>query len=530
MRCAPAPKRPGSMRPTTERPGRELRRRAAESAEDRLPLRRLPHPRLLLERPAACPISASTRCRPGPIRPSSTLSQLPSEHARPQARSSHLRGACCRRQGRPQQGAALEPRRLAARGRPGGPGRAARGPGDLAGRPARAAALRAHAGLALHLLPRRGGGDGGGPRRDPAQRLRRAALRRCPPLQLRRLRLARPRARLRRQRLRRDPAGTVGVGRDAARRELLRRRARARLQAARAAGDRRRDVGRVPGGDAADGRARQPRGLVHEDRRGSDRQGLGIGRRREGSRHLPPQPREDPGQGPDARPLEADPRSRRRAAHRQRTAADRADRRAGRRGRRHRGRRAEDHLRLPRHAPRGPPRPARRLPLRRRGAEGGRRRQRRHPRLRRADAGPRQRRPTLPPGQGSAALRARALRRAERLREPGRARRPGPAPDPGGQRHPARLGQSDGHRRQAARLLRAPALGPEGLGQGREHETPAPSPPTPRSAARPWPTPTPAAATASRSPPIWARATPSTRRSPASRRPTPTRTSATTRR
>ena len=142
----------------------------------------------------------------------------------------------------------------------------------------------AHAGLALHLLPRRRGGDGGGPRRDPAQRLRRAALRRRPPLQLRRLRLARPRARLRRQRLRRDPAGAVGVGRDAARRELLRRRARARLQAPRAAGDRRRDGGRVPGGDAADGRARQPRGLVHEDRRGSDRQRLGIGGRREGGR------------------------------------------------------------------------------------------------------------------------------------------------------------------------------------------------------------------------------------------------------
>ncbi len=38
---------------------------------------------------------------------------------------------------------------------------------------------------------------------------------------------------------------------------------------------------------------------------------LGIGRRREGGRDLPPQPREDPRQGPDARPLEADPRSRR---------------------------------------------------------------------------------------------------------------------------------------------------------------------------------------------------------------------------
>ncbi len=49
------------------------------------------------------------------------------------------------------------------------------------------------------------------------------------------------------------------------------------------------------------------------------------------------QPRQDPRQGPHARPLQAHPRSRRRAAHRQRTAADRADRRAGRRDRsRHR--------------------------------------------------------------------------------------------------------------------------------------------------------------------------------------------------
>ena len=50
---------------------------------------------------------------------------------------------------------------------------------------------------------------------------------------------------------------------------------------------------------------------------------------------------------------------------------------------------AEDHRRLPRDAARGPPRPARRLPLRRRRAQGGRGRQRRHPRLHRADAGAR---------------------------------------------------------------------------------------------------------------------------------------------
>ena len=56
-------------------------------------------------------------------------------------------------------------------------------------------------------------------------------LRRRPPLQLRRLRRARPPPRLRPQRLRRDAAGALGVGRQAARRELRDRRPRKRLQA-----------------------------------------------------------------------------------------------------------------------------------------------------------------------------------------------------------------------------------------------------------------------------------------------------------
>ena len=58
-----------------------------------------------------------------------------------------------------------------------------------------------------------------------------AGLRRRPPLQLRRLRRARPPPRLRPQRLRRDAARALGVGRQAARGQLRDRRPRKRLQA-----------------------------------------------------------------------------------------------------------------------------------------------------------------------------------------------------------------------------------------------------------------------------------------------------------
>ena len=70
---------------------------------------------------------------------------------------------------------------------------------------------------------------------DAAHRPARAALRRRAPVELRRLRRARPAARVQHQRLRRDAARPVRVGRQAAGRELRRRRPRPRLrrQAAR---------------------------------------------------------------------------------------------------------------------------------------------------------------------------------------------------------------------------------------------------------------------------------------------------------
>ena len=94
---------------------------------------------------------------------------------------------------------------------------------------------RADAGVAVHVLPRRGRADGGRPRGGAADGPARAALRRRAPLELRRVRGARPAADVRPQRLRRDAARPVRVGRQAARRELRGRRARSRVrrQAAR---------------------------------------------------------------------------------------------------------------------------------------------------------------------------------------------------------------------------------------------------------------------------------------------------------
>ena len=146
-------------------------------------------------------------------------------------------GADRARPGGPQGGAAAPPRRARAAvpDRP--------DPVALLERQARVARararpdpLRAHARLAVHLLPRRGRDHGGRPRRrTPALGLHVAALRRRPPVQLRRLRLARAAARLRHQRLRRDPARAVGVGREAAGGQLRGGRPRQRLQRRRPA-------------------------------------------------------------------------------------------------------------------------------------------------------------------------------------------------------------------------------------------------------------------------------------------------------
>ena len=76
--------------------------------------------------------------------------------------------------------------------------------------------LRPHAAIALHLLSRLGRAHGRRPRAARRRRAARAGLRRLPPDELRRLRHARAQHHLRHQRLRRDPAGALGMGRQAA--------------------------------------------------------------------------------------------------------------------------------------------------------------------------------------------------------------------------------------------------------------------------------------------------------------------------
>ena len=151
--------------------------------------------------------------------------------------ASDTRGAGGEGQGGAGGGAALRARRVGAGRRSARSGRAAGGAGGVAGAGARADPLRADAGVAVHVLPRRGLPDGGRPGRRAADRAGRAALRRCAPVQLRRVRRARPAAGVQHQRLRRDAAGPVRVGRQAARGELRRRRPRSRLRRQAAAVD-----------------------------------------------------------------------------------------------------------------------------------------------------------------------------------------------------------------------------------------------------------------------------------------------------
>ncbi len=142
---------------------------------------------------------------------------------------------------------------------------------------------------------------------------------------------------------------------------------------------------------------------------------------------------------------------------------------------------------------------------------------------------PRRGRPALPPGQGGPAVGARAVHGAERVRPPGPAGGRGPAPHPVGERHHARLADRRGAGRNRARLLRAPALGPEGLGRDRD-DVPADDGHL-RAALRrdPRPRPMPGRAIGSRSSAYLGNS--DTLRQgdrPTSPAPTPTRTSATT--
>ena len=148
------------------------------------------------------------------------------------------------------------------------------GAGDDPRPGARSDPPRPHARLAVHLLPRRRLPDGVRPRRRPPHGPAHAALRRRPPVQLRRLRGAGPADGVQPQRLRRDPAGTVRMGREAARRELRGRGPRSRLRREGAGRDQPRGRARLPGGREELRRDAEPRHLVHAPRRrGADRRG-----------------------------------------------------------------------------------------------------------------------------------------------------------------------------------------------------------------------------------------------------------------
>ena len=164
-----------------------------------------------------------------PIRRASAASQA----AR---RAPHRCGASRARQGRARDRAARRPRRLGAGDRSAGPGRAARGAGRVPRARARPAQVWADAGVAVHVLPRCRVPDGGRPRRCASDRAGCAALRRCAPVQLRRVRRSRSATRVQHQRLRRDVARALRMGRQAARGQLGRGRPRSRLRREAASG------------------------------------------------------------------------------------------------------------------------------------------------------------------------------------------------------------------------------------------------------------------------------------------------------
>ena len=362
----------------------------------------------------------------------------------------------------------------------------------------------------------------------PASRLHRPALRRRPPLELRRLRRPRPPPRLRLQRLRRDLPGPVRVGREAAGRQRRHRRPpergfgkRERRQASLAT------AAALPAGDARVRGDAQPRGLVLADRRRAGARSAALRRSTSGAfrrvernlakarakdsiRALGKLTHEDGGrlrivsEPPLITPIE------------ELTGAEDAE---------HQLREVVDTYRESLSPDR------RHLASSYRYVHAARKvvgvgsvgtRAWIVLLLGRDCAGP-----ALPAGEGSRDVGPRALRRGERVRPPRPPRRRRAAADAGGERHLPRLGDRHRGGRRGALLLRAPDVGRQGLGRSRGALGAGAGRPTALSAAGRWPAPTPARATASRSPPTSAAGTPSTRRSPSSPRPTPIATKAT---
>ena len=310
---------------------------------------------------------------------------------------------------------------MGAGGRPARPGRAARVAVRGPGAGARADPPRADARLPVHVLPRRGAAHGGRPGVDSAVRHQRAALRRCASVELRRVRISGAQAAVRHQRLRRDAPRSVGVGREASRREHGGCGPRPRIRRRRPARHRRGVRRPVPHPDARVRGDEHARRLVRPPRRRPDH-GVDPGRgprrasRQAGGERGGRGRREGAHARPPARLREADRRGRRHAADRRRSAADRPDRGSGRPRNVAEGDRAVDRPAdpvVPAHA-RAPPPSGRGVRVRARGAQGRRRRQRRNAGDDPAHGRPRQRRRPVPAGEGGAGLGARAVHRRER--------------------------------------------------------------------------------------------------------------------
>ena len=296
-----------------------------------------------------------------------------------------------------------------------------RGAGKDAGAGAGAGAARADAGVGVHVLPGRGAADGGRPGHHSHVGAAGAAVRGCPPVEFRRVRLAGAQPGLRRQRLRRDPAGAVRVGRQAAGREP----------------DGGRTGQRVPRQGLPQDHSGGGRRLPHRDARvrGPDLHGRLVHAR---GHRAGPGPVPVPGQGekvqgsPEAAGQgahqrhhegrgQADHRGRRAAADHQPAPADRPGRgglprRAGRRDLPAAEHRAGQ---VPAHPAVRPAAPARAVHHGTGGPQGGRGRQRRHPRLCPADGRPGRRRAVVPAGQGGPAVGPGGVRRAQPVHQPG---------------------------------------------------------------------------------------------------------------
>lgn len=380
------------------------------------------------------------------------------------------RGAGRARQGGPQEGAAFRARRVRARGRPGRSGGRRGGAVGAARAGAGADPLRPHDRVAVPLLPRGGRGHGRGPGAHAPLGAAGPAVRGRAHAELPAAGLAGAAADVRHQRLRRDPAGPLGVGRQAPGRQSGHRGPRERLLGGRARGGGACCRRRLPPPDARLRGDGQPAGLVHAFRGGPVAAAVRADAGRRGRGALGACPRPGPGARHTAGLRQADAGDRRQTSDRPRSPAVAA---AARPARRRRPRRPGEGDRPARrtvrpHPAARPPLPAGAVPARRLRAQGRRGRQCGYPLLDPAPARQGRRGSAVPAGEGGRGVGPGPVRGGGAVPFAGRAGGRRAAPDAGDQRHLPRLGAPVRRRRASARLLRAAVARLEGHRGGRE--------------------------------------------------------------